>query len=98
MEGFRPIIVDSLVLWLINSRVMSEEEFRRPEEEGRMVVLTEDGIKKFIHHYEQKIQSQIYHPRAHGRVTYRRCFELQARQLAQVVLGQESTYRPFLVR
>jgi CRISPR-associated protein Cas1 len=98
MEEFRPIIVDSLVLWLINSRVMTEENFQRPEEEGKMVILTEDGIKKFIHHHEQKLQSQIYHPRAHGQVSYRRCFELQARGLAQVVLGNETAYKPFLVR
>ncbi len=98
MEEFRPIIVDSLVLWLINSKVMTEKDFRRPEEEKKRVVLTEDGIKKFIHHFEQKIQSQIYHPKAQGQVNYRRCFELQARELAQVVLGNKTTYKPFLVR
>ncbi len=98
MEEFRPIIVDSLVLWLINSKVMTEQDFRRPEEEGKMVILTEDAIKKFIHHYEQRLQSQVYHTRAQGRVTYRRCFELQARVLAQAILKQEADYKPFLVR
>ncbi len=98
MEEFRPIIVDSLVLWLINSKVVTEADFERPKEEGKMVILTQDAIKKFIHHYEQKLQSQIYHPRAHGQVSYRRCFELQARGLAQVIFGQEANYKPFLVR
>jgi len=98
MEEFRPIIVDSLVLWLINSKVMTEQDFKRPEEEGRMVILTEEAIKKFIHHYELRLQSQIYHQRARGKVTYRRCFELQARELAQAILKQEPTYKPFLVR
>jgi len=98
MEEFRPIVVDSLVLWLVNSNVMSEEDFKRPEAEGRMVVLTEEGMKKFLHHYEQRVQTTVYHPRAHGQVTYRRCFELQARELAEAVLKQEPAYRPFLVR
>ena len=97
-EEFRSIIVDSLVLWLINTRVMTEDDFQRPEKKGAMVVLTDEGVKKFIHHYEQRIQSHIYHQRARGQVTYRRCFELQARGLAQVILGRESSYRPFLVR
>lgn len=98
MEEFRPIIVDSMVLWLVNSRVMSEEDFKRPESGERMVVLTEEGMKKFLHHYEQRIQTVVYHPRAHGQVTYRRCFELQARELAEAVLKQVPSYRPFLVR
>lgn len=98
MEEFRPIIVDSLVLWLVNSNVMTEEHFKRPEAEERMVVLTEEGMKKFLHHYEQRVQTTVYHPRAHGQVTYRRCFELQARALAEAVLKQEPSYSPFLVR
>jgi len=98
LEEFRPIIVDSLVLWLINSKVMTEQDFNRPEQEGRMVILTDEAIKKFIHHYELRLQSQIYHQRARGKVTYRRCFELQARELAQAILKQEPTYKPFLVR
>lgn len=98
MEEFRPIIVDSLVLWLVNSNVMTEEHFQRPEAEGRMVVLTEEGMKKFLHHYEQRVQTTVYHPRAHGQVTYRKCFELQARALAEAALKQEPSYSPFLVR
>ena len=98
MEEFRPIIVDSLVLWLINSAVMTEQDFKRPQEQGKMVILTDEAIRKFIHHYEQRLQSQVHHSRAGGRVSYRRCFELQARVLAQAVLKQEADYRPFVVR
>lgn len=97
MEEFRPIIVDSLVLWLVNSQVMTEEDFKRPEEAGEMVAITPDGIKKFIHHYEQKIQSKIRHPRS-GQTSYRRCFELQSRELASIILGKTPDYKPFLVR
>lgn len=98
MEEFRPIIVDSLVLWLVNSAVMTEPDFKRPQEQGKMVILTDEAVRKFIHHYEQRLQSQVHHSRAGGRVSYRRCFELQARILAQAVLKQEADYRPFVVR
>jgi len=98
MEEFRPIIIDSVVLWLINTKVMTGEDFQRPEEAGKMVAITQDGIKKFIHHYEQKVQSKIYHPGANGQTSYRHCFELQARSIAQVVLKRASAYKPFLVR
>ena len=98
MEEFRPIIVDSLVLWLVNTGVMTEKDFQRPDEKGKMVIITDDGIKKFIHHYEQKVQSKIYHPRAGGQTSYRHCFELQGRELAHVILNRISEYKPFLVR
>jgi CRISPR-associated protein Cas1 len=98
MEEFRPIIVDSLVLWLVNSKVMTDEDFKRPQEQGRMVALTDEAIKKFIHYYELRLQNRVYHRRAQGSVTYRRCFELQARELAQAILKQQPTYEPFLVR
>jgi len=60
--------------------------------------LTPEGLKKFIHHYEQRVQSEIYHRRANGKTSYRRCFELQARELAQAIVGPEYDYKPFLVR
>ena len=77
---------------------MTQDDFRSPPEEGRMVVLTDNGVKKFVHHYEQKIQGRVYHRKAQGQVSYRRCFELQGRELAQVILDQETNYKPFLVR
>lgn len=98
MEEFRPIIVDSLVLWLVNTRVMTEENFTRPSSPGKMVAITPEGLKKFIHHYEQRVQSEIYHPRTNGKTSYRRCFELQARELAQAIMEPEYNYKSFLVR
>jgi CRISPR-associated protein Cas1 len=98
MEEFRPIIVDSLVLWLINSQVMTEQDFTRPASAGKMVIITSAGLKKLIHHYEQRVQSEIYHPWANGKTSYRRCFELQARELAQAIMEPGYKYKPFLVR
>lgn len=98
MEEFRPIIVDSMVLWLINTAAMTEGDFERPEQEGKMVAIKPEGLKKLIHYYEMKVQSKVYHPGAGGQTTYRHCFELQARELAGVILGRTPEYKPFLVR
>jgi len=98
MEEFRPIIVDSMVLWLVNTGVMTELDFERPEQSGEMVAIKPESIKKLIHYYELKVQSKIYHPAAGGQTSYRHCFELQARELAKVILGQKSDYSPFQVR
>jgi len=98
VEEFRSIVVDSLVLRLINTSVITEDDFQRPEEPNKMVLLSPGGIKKFLHHFEERVQDEIQHPATGQRVTYRRCFELQARQMARVILGQAERYTPFLVK
>lgn len=97
MEEFRPIIVDSVVLRLINTKAITEADFKYPEGPGKMVLLTDEAIRKFLHQYEERVSSQIFHPNA-GQVTYRRCFELQARQLVRVITGREAEYKPFVVK
>lgn len=95
IEEFRAIIVDSVVLRAVNTRSMGQEDFRQ---EGRAVLLTQDGIKKFLGHFEQRVQTEVQHPVDRVRVTYRRAFELQARHMARRVLGQEGAYQPFVVK
>jgi len=98
MEEFRAVIVDSLVLRIINTSVMGPDDFQQSEAEGKMVLITQKGIKKYVHHFEERMQDKIQHPATGQRVTYRRSFELQARQLARVITGQEENYKPFLVK
>lgn len=98
MEEFRPIIVDSVVLRVVNNRILKEEDFEPSAERGGMVRLTPEAIRTFIHHYEERVQTEVIHPHTNTRAAYRRCFELQARQLARVITGKEERYRPFLVK
>lgn len=98
MEEFRPILVDSLVLRLVNTRAMTAQDFEPPPEMTGMVVIKQEAIKKFIHHFEERIQDEVQHPVTGHQVTYRRCFELQARQMARVMQRQEPRYRPFLAK
>lgn len=97
MEEFRPIIVDSIVLKMVNSRIVNESDFRNVKRNSG-VFLTQDGIKKFIHHYEERVHTLISHPIDRVHVSYRRCFELQARHLQKTILGKEPEYRPLLAK
>lgn len=98
MEEFRPIIVDSIVLRVINSNILTEKDFEPSVERDGMIRLKEDGIKTFLHYYEERVQTEVIHPNTDTRANYRRCFELQARQLARVITGKDTAYRPFLVK
>ena len=98
MEEFRPIIVDSVVLRVVNNNILTAKDFEKTEERGGMIRLTQEAIKSFLHHYEERVQTEVIHPNTNTRATYRRCFELQARQLARIITGKEKEYKPFLVK
>ncbi len=95
MEEFRPLIVDSTVLTVLNTRALSSSDFRI---EPGNVRLTDDGRKIFLTKLEERFNSEIVHPLFDYRVTYRRCIELQARLLATALMGEIPAYPPFLAR
>lgn len=98
MEEFRSIIVDSIVLKVINNNIITREDFEKTTAPDGMVRLKQDTIKKFLGYYEERLQTTIIHPLLDIKATYRRCMELQVRQLARVITDKESKYKPFLVK
>ncbi len=95
MEEMRTPIVDSVVLTVINKRILSAEDF---EDQLGAVRLRERGRRTFLQQFEQRLNTEIQHPVFGYKATYRRCLELQARLLAKFLLGETPIYRPFQVR
>lgn len=95
MEGFRPLIVDSTVLFAINTQMVTADDFLRV---GEAVSLTARGRKRFLRAYEQRMDTQVTHPLFGYRVSYRRVLEIQARLLARVVTGELPSYPGFETR
>lgn len=95
MEGFRPLIVDSAVLFAINTGMVTVDDFLRA---GESVTLTARGRKRFLQAYEKRMDMQVTHPLFGYRVSYRRVLEIQARLLARVVMGEIPEYPGFETR
>lgn len=95
MEEFRPLIADSVVLTVINTRVITPADFVRA---GDAVNLSADGRKRFFSAYEQRLNATIVHPVFDYQVSYRRALELQARLLAKALTGEIEQYVPFMTR
>jgi CRISPR-associated protein Cas1 len=95
MEPFRPLVVDSTVLTVLNNRMLSEGDFR--EELGAWR-LNEDGRRTFLAKFEERLDTTIRHPTFGYRVTYRRCLELEVRLVAKWLSGEIAAYKPFVVR
>jgi CRISP-associated protein Cas1 len=95
VEEFRPIIVDSLVLTMLNRRMLTPGDFVVELEAYR---LKDERRKVFFTQFEERLNEEVQHPIFGYRVTYRRCLELQARLLAKVLTGEIDEYPPMLVK
>lgn len=95
MEEFRPVIVDSVVLTLVNNRMLTPNDF---VVELGAYRLKEEPRKLFLTRFEERLNEEVHHPIFGYTTTYRRCLELQARLLAKHLTGEIDTYPPFRIR
>ncbi len=94
-EEFRPLIVDSTVLTLVNNGEIGPREFIA---RAGGVTLTPDGRRTVIRAFERRLDTEVTHPIFGYRITYRRVLEVQARLLGALFLGEVSDYTPFVTR
>jgi len=95
MEEFRAILVDSVVLGMINKRMLTPGDFLTWREACQ---LTEDGRRQFFGAYEQRKATVVTHPVFGYKMSYSRMLEVQARMLAGYVRGDIPEYAGFTVR
>jgi CRISPR-associated protein Cas1 len=97
MEEFRPVVVDSVVLRLVNTRQVREQHFMAsPNGDG--VYLGDEGKRAFLVAYAERLGTRVTYPHTGEQATCRRCIELQARQLARFLLQSQTDYQPFVVK
>lgn len=94
-EEFRPLLADSVVLTLVNNRLVTTGDFIV---RGASCALTDSGRRTVIGTFEQRIDTLVRHPLFGYSLSYRRVLELQARLLARRVSGELPGYRPFTTR
>ena len=95
VEEFRPIIVDSIVLTMLNKRMLTPADF---VVELGAYRLKDDRRKVFFTQFEERLNEEVIHPLFGYRVTYRRCLELQARLLAKALTREIDEYPPLLIK
>lgn len=94
-EEFRPLVGDSVVLTLINNEEVSPRSFVR---RAGSVALTDNGRKAVLASFERRLETEITHPIFGYKASYRRIFEVQARLLSRVLLGELEEYPGFCTR
>ncbi len=95
VEEFRPLVGDSVVLQLVNNRMVDRSDFIQ---RGLGCALREPARRTVIRAYEARMDALVRHPLFGYRVSYRRVMETQARLLARAIAGELRVYRPFVTR
>ncbi len=94
-EEFRPIVADSVVLSLINTKEIQPNDFIT---RIGCVALTDHGRRTVLAAYERRMDTLIQHPVFGYRISYRRTLEVQARLLGRVLGNEIDSYPGFIVR
>ncbi|MEM4359426.1 MAG: type I-B CRISPR-associated endonuclease Cas1b [Candidatus Bilamarchaeaceae archaeon] len=92
-EIFKPLIVDRLIFYLVNKKIIQKDDFRK---ELNGLLLTENGKKKFIQYYEEKLATTIKHRTLKRNVSYQRLIRLEAYKLIKHLIGAKP-YKPFVM-
>ena len=91
IEEWRAVVVDSIVLTVINRREIKPDDFQHGPR------LSKTALTRFLTRFDARLNETVSVPGVAGKTTCRRAFELQARQAARVVSGEQSAYEPFRV-
>ena len=94
MEEFRSPIVDTLVMKLVNQKVLKPTDFSWFTEEGG-TYLVESARRVFLRQFEARMSLKTTHPDVQGQVSYRRVIQLQVQRYRKAVLGNMG-YEAFL--
>jgi CRISPR-associated protein Cas1 len=96
LEEFRAPVADSLAMSLVNRGMLGREDFQPGPKGG--VRLGDRGLRVFLREFGDRLEGEVTPPSVGRRLSYRKIFEVQARRMARVVLGDEDGYRPFQAR
>jgi len=89
-EIFKPLIVDAVIIACINNRIITKKHF---ESLDGMVFLNEEGKKKFIREWENKLSTSVQHRKLKRKVSYRHFMRLECYKLIKHFIGDEP-YKP----
>lgn len=92
-EIFKPFLVDRLIFYLVNKRIITEKHFNQ---QLNSCLLNEKGRKKFIIEYNKRLQKTIKHKDLNRKVSYQRLIRLEAYKLKKHLLS-EKKYNPFVI-
>lgn len=97
MEEFRPVIADSVVLTVLNKRMVHPHNFS-PDPGGKGIRLDRDAWSVVANQYMHRLQTTVRLPGMTRSLSYQKVLEVQARSIRRVIEGRQEAYEPFLTK
>lgn len=85
-EIFKPLIIDPIIFSLINNKRLAKKDFMYEDE---ICYLSEEGKKKFLSEFENKMTTTIKHRKLNRKVSYRYFIRLECYKLIKHFIGDE---------
>lgn len=90
-EIFKPLLVDTVIFTLINKRQLNiKKDFEYIDE---MVILNEQGKKKFLNEWMNKLQTTVKHRKLNRKVSYQYFIRLECYKLIKHFIN-DTVYKP----
>lgn len=90
LEEFRPVI-DGIALWCLNGGQLTINDFT-PGLQEHPIVLGEQGKRRFLQAYEQRLDARFTHPMRQLQFPLRQCLIEQARQISDCITSGSPVY------
>jgi CRISPR-associated protein Cas1 len=97
MEEFRPVVVDQAVIALVQSGVLTPDDFE-PSPDGEGIWLGPLAKKLFLTKLEQQFNSTLLYPSQNRRLSLVQIMFEQARSLGRCLVDRQLDYEPFVIR
>jgi len=98
MDDFNEVVFgknnDDLPLELIQDE--NKESILVEEKKG--VLLTKEGLKKVIAQFEKKLDTGYYYPVLEKSITYKAIIREQVKHFKRMIMGEEQSYKPLIIK
>lgn len=95
VEEFRHPVVDRFTLYIVNNRIVKEEDFEVAEDGGYM--LKDDAKKRYFVEFERYMNKEVECSIEAEKKSYRNLFRLQAHKLMDAIL-RDVPYSPLKIK
>ncbi|MBU0463855.1 MAG: type I-B CRISPR-associated endonuclease Cas1b [Proteobacteria bacterium] len=85
-EIFKPILSDRTIFAMLNRQQIGEKDFMK---EVKFCYLNEDGRKKVLREYDERLKTTIMHKKLERQVTYRYLIRLECYKLVKHLIGEQ---------
>lgn len=85
-EIFKPIILDRMIFAMINKKELSPKD---TEKNLNYCYLKDQGRKKFLRKYDERLKITIKHKKLNRHVSYKRLIRLECYKIVKHILGEE---------